>query len=293
LTIELLETKRMAVNEALHHIKASEMPVSAPLDFGLCPEILLGMPHLTPFGLSRTWLLKELGHRHWLMLAHNLGLNTADFRTPDGMEAYAAISALKIDVRLCEARSNSVLSIHGHLYPVSQARSESHFLLDIDGAPIGSVVLQSVFVARKTEKNRSIRRCLIRNAGVGGGVKPSLLSHDIDVLRRLDEYTLALEKDVSFQPCPFEEFNGAGLFYFAEFLAMVGRAFWHWEGPAAAARLDRPHAVLFTGNIEPGETLRISLHSSNGLHSSECCTVERTDGSIIASVLFDRAGVSR
>ena len=43
------------------------------------PHLLIGMPHLTPHGLSETWLMKELGHRHWLMLTRDLGMDNADF----------------------------------------------------------------------------------------------------------------------------------------------------------------------------------------------------------------------
>ncbi|MCM2474491.1 DNA gyrase [Rhizobium sp. CG5] len=258
----------------------------ALVEAALCPQILLGMPHLTPFGLSRTWLLKELGHRHWLLLAGRLGLDDADFRTPDGNEAYAAFSALKIDARLSRGRPNAVLTIRSNLYRVSDTRTESLHALQIDGHDIGTVVLQSVFVARTGQDNRSIRRSLVRHFRTEGPVAESLLTEDIAALRLCNEPDGLPEREMSFQPCPFEEFNGAGLLYFAEYVGLMGRAFCQWEGQAAAQRLDRPLAVLFSGNINQGEKLRIGLYSTCDQKQASRCVIQRPDGSVLVRALF-------
>ncbi len=292
MTVFSLQTVRAALPGMSDGSAASSLPLPSLLDRGLCPEILLGMPHLTPFGLSRTWLLKELAHRHWLMLGRDLGMDNADFRTPDGQEAYAAISALSCNVRFSQARANAVLSIAANLYPVSHARCESLFTLCVDGVPAGAVVLQSAFVARTSGTNRSVRRSMLRNANVSGSVRPSRLAGAAGLLRTLDTAALPCWNETLFQPCPLEEFNGAGLFYFAEFLAAAARAFWQWEGAEAAAlRFEKPHVVLFTGNIDQGETLRIRLCSALGTESADLCTVGRMDGSVIASVLFGHGEV--
>lgn len=258
----------------------------ALVEAALCPKILLGMPHLTPFGLSRTWLLKELGHRHWLLLACRLGLEDADFRTSDGGEAYAAFSALKINALLSKARANAVLSIRSHLYPVSEARMESVHGLEIDGREVGTVVLQSVFVARTGPGNRSIRRSVVRHFRAEGHVAESLLTEDIAALRLWNEPEGGPERDMHFQPCPLEEFNGAGLLYFAEYVGLMGRAFCQWEGPAAVKRLDRPVSMLFSGNIDEGETLRVGFYRSCDPRHGDLCAIHRSDGSVLVRALF-------
>src|ERR1700689_2562668 len=58
--------------------------------------IVLGMPHLCMTGLSETWLLKECGHRHWLLLAEAAGLAAPDFRDPDGAPIYAAFLSVSV-----------------------------------------------------------------------------------------------------------------------------------------------------------------------------------------------------
>ncbi|WP_083961466.1 Pnap_2097 family protein [Rhizobium hainanense] len=260
-----------------------------PMQIALYPHILLGMPHLTPFGLARTWLMKELGHRHWLMLAKRLGMATADFRSPEGNEAYAAISALKVNARLSAAKANDVLSIRSELYSVSHARMESVHHLAIADVEIGTVTLQSTFVARAGKDNRSITRSLVRHFRAEGPVLESSLALEVAQLRewgsRFDrEEDNAVLREFSFRPSPFEEFNGAGLFYFAEFIALVGRAFCNWEGNAAAAWLDQPLSLLFLGNIDPGEALWIGLHAGFSEVGVRCCTIKRSDGSIAARV---------
>lgn len=258
----------------------------ALVEAALCPQILLGMPHLTPFGLSRTWLLKELGHRHWLLLAGRLGLDDADFRTPDGGEAYAAFAALKIDARLSQGRPNAVLTIRSSLYRVSDTRTESVHALQVDGCEIGMVVLQSVFVARIGQDNRSIRRSMVRHFRAEGPAAQSLLTEDIAALRLWSGPEGPPERDMSFQPCPFEEFNGAGLLYFAEYVGLMGRAFCQWEGLAAVERLDRPLSVLFSGNINQGEKLRVGFYRSDDLKQASRCAIQRPDGSVLVRAFF-------
>lgn len=252
----------------------------------LCPELLLGMPHLTPFGLSRTWLLKELGHRHWILLAQRLGLCNADFRTPDGQEAYAAISALKVKARLSAARPNDILGLSSELYAVSDARMESVHRLSVNGEAIGRITLQSTFVARSGIENRSIRRSVVRHFQTETSQKPSQLTAEIQAHKDWSEPQDAPVHETVMRPCPFEEFNGAGLFYFAEFAALVTRALCVWEGSAATRRLDAPFSMLFRGNIEAGESVAVRLYAPADEGAYLKAILARSDGSVLATVMI-------
>ncbi|WP_137153932.1 Pnap_2097 family protein [Rhizobium sp. FKL33] len=249
----------------------------------LCPELLLGMPHLTPFGLSRTWLLKELGHRHWILLARRLGLANADFRTPDNQEAYAAISALKVDARLSAACPNDILGLSSDLYAVSDARMESLHRLSVNGEPIGSVLLQSTFVARAAAENRSIRRSIIRHFQPETNHRPSQFAEDIQAIKEWREPQGAPIHQMTTRPCPFEEFNGAGLFYFAEFAALVTGVLCMREGSAAVRRLGAPFSMLFRGNIDAGDEVSVRLHLDSASSEFLNGTITRSDGSPLAN----------
>ena len=64
--------------EDIFGCSAAKPKLSAPK---LPDRITLGMPHLSANGLSEGWLLKELGHRHWFLLAEAAGMAVPDFRT--------------------------------------------------------------------------------------------------------------------------------------------------------------------------------------------------------------------
>jgi probable biosynthetic protein (TIGR04099 family) len=186
------------------------------------------MPHLNGNGLSETWLMKELGHRHWLMLACHLELDNADFRTADGEEAYAAICATSLtDARFDMVQANDILTIHSRLSAVSRTRTSTRHELSIHGRSVGAVELISTFVHRTIkDNNHSIARVTLPEPQ-GQRFQPSLLAQNAADIRngRLATpfgFPVPANKALRtfrFDPSASQEFNGAGLFYFAEYQA--------------------------------------------------------------------------
>ncbi len=83
--------------------------------------IILGMPHLAIGGISETWLLKELGHRHWQMLAQAAGRSVPDFQDSDGRAVYAAFNAVSLrNLDLAAAQENDPLGIASELMRLSR-----------------------------------------------------------------------------------------------------------------------------------------------------------------------------
>ncbi|WP_454853739.1 Pnap_2097 family protein [Rhizobium binxianense] len=263
----------------------------ALMEQALFPHVLLGMPHLAPTGLSETWLMKELGHRHWLMLARHLGMENADFRTPDGAEAYAAICATSLDNAGFEAvRANDVLTIRSALSPVSRTQVSTRHLMSAAGAVIGEVELISAFVRRTEEgDNHSIARvplpgptpaeptgnALARTAAaLRGGTLAAHFGLAAQAAKPLRGFRV--------EPALSQEFNGAGLFYFAEFQALADRAFERWfpERRLAARRRE----VFFSGNIRPGEALQIELTDIAADGTAWACRLRRQDGKVIGRI---------
>ena len=70
--------------------------------------VVLGMPHLCLGGLSETWLLKECGHRHWLLLAHAARRAVPDFRYAGGDPVYAAFVAVTVQRRARSMRRTNM-----------------------------------------------------------------------------------------------------------------------------------------------------------------------------------------
>ncbi|MGZ2383693.1 putative biosynthetic protein (TIGR04099 family) [Rhizobium brockwellii] len=260
------------------------------MERALDPHILLGMPHLNGNGLSETWLMKELGHRHWLMLARHLGLDNADFRTADGEEAYAAICATSLtDACFDVVQANDILTIHSRLCAVSRTRTSTRHELSAHGRSVGAVELISTFVHRTIkDTNHSIARVTLPEPQ-GERFQPSRLAEkaaDIRNGRSATHFgfpvpaTKAL-RTFRFDPSASQEFNGAGLFYFAEYQALADRAFESWfprKGPVV--RKD----VFFLGNIEQNESVFFDLVDFSDEQKTVHGQLRRENGKVIAKI---------
>ncbi|API53328.1 DNA gyrase [Rhizobium leguminosarum] len=260
------------------------------MERALDPHILLGMPHLNGNGLSETWLMKELGHRHWLMLACHLGLDNADFRTANGEEAYAAICATSLtDARFDVVQANDILTIHSRLSAVSRTRTSTRHELSVHGRSVGAVELISTFVHRTIkDNNHSIARVTLPEPQ-GERFQPSRLAEKAADIRNGRSAThfgfpvLANKvlRAFQFDPSASQEFNGAGLFYFAEYQALADRALENWfprKGPVV--RKD----VFFLGNIERNESVFFDLLDFSDEQQAAHGQLRRENGKVIAKI---------
>ncbi len=116
----------------------------------IAESVLLGMPQLSLSGLSESWLLKDLGHRHWMLLARLAGRPVPDFRDVDGAPVYAAFCALSVkDADFARARrERPARPSSSDISRVSRTQSASRHRLSVAGKPVGEVELVSAFVRR-------------------------------------------------------------------------------------------------------------------------------------------------
>lgn len=260
------------------------------MERALDPHIFLGMPHLNGNGLSETWLMKELGHRHWLMLARHLGIDSADFRTADGEEAYAAICATSLtDARFNVVQANNILTIHSRLSAVSRTQTSTRHELSVHGRSVGTVELISTFVHRTIKgNNHSIARVTLHQPQAPRFEFSPLAQNAADIRNgRLGTHfgfpVLANKalRTFKFDPSTSQEFNGAGLFYFAEFQALADRALENWfprKGPVVQRE------VYFLGNIEKNESVFFDLIDCCDEKKSAYGQLRREDGNVIAKI---------
>lgn len=260
----------------------------ALMERALDPYILLGMPHLSPHGLSETWLMKEVGHRHWMMLAQEMGMDDADFRTPDGREAYAAICATSLtQTRLELARANDVVAIHSSMTSVSRTQRASVHQVFVGAELIAVVELLSTFVARTQEgDNRSLSRMVPPVALVPPSSPNALAAaaaafrrNQLDLCLGISPALLNVSETRSIRPSVHEDFNGAGLLYFANFQALVTRTIEALDRPARLNRRD----VFFHGNINPGDTIELKSRESKDRKRS-IVELYRAGGSLLGIV---------
>jgi probable biosynthetic protein (TIGR04099 family) len=282
------------MNVAILDFHPPEPSARELMERALEPYILIGMPHLTPYGLSETWLMKELGHRHWLLLARHMNMNNADFRTSTGDEAYAAICATSLQgAQLDRVKANDVLAIRSTFEPVSRTQISTRHRLSASGLTIGDIELISTFVHRTIAgDNHSIARIsLSPSPGQFGfnaleSTAAELRGEAMDVFLGMNVKAEAVIESFCFEPSRLQEFNGAGLFYFAEFQAAVTRAFGHWflHEHESQTRTVRRRDVFFSGNVQPGETLVVELMDTDATAAKSFCRIKRPDGKIIARI---------
>lgn len=284
------------MNIAVSYQQPAAPSTRSLMERALDPYILVGMPHLTPVGLSQTWLLKELGHRHWMMLALRLGMDDANFRTPDGREAYASICATsleQIDGGLHIVRPNDVLEIVSSFCFLPRHRHSSRHRLKIGGRQIGEVELVSTFVARETEAdNHSLARVetlalAAQHFGVSElSILASAMRKDAGARKGAGDESGCHIDQARFSPIPEQDFNGAGLLYFANFQRFIAEAI-------ARSSLDIERfgrmEIFFFGNIQAGEDIVVRLQNASDADVL-LADVIRSDRKIIATARIYRAG---
>ena len=257
-------------------IALASASVSATPASDMETAVVLGMPHLALAGLSEQWLLKELGHVHWLILAKAAGRAVPDFATARGEPVYAAFCALRIrGARFAAAVENGRLTIRSRIGRVSKTQVASLHRLALDGAPAGEVELVSTFVHRTGGGNHTIARFevsglpLAAAEGFGSDLARIAGEHRAGHPVALDDFApddfdaptagVGVSAPATFSPCPATDFNGAGFLYFASFVAFLDRAEWRADPVAARTASTVDRLVLFTGNLDPGEDLRVAF----------------------------------
>ncbi len=233
--------------------------------------VTLGMPQLSRNGLSENWLLKEAGHRHWLMLADTFGLPVPAFRDRDGATLYATFTGLRLSGgALDRVAEHDRLHFAGRIARVSRTQYRSVQTVTADGRPVATLELLSIFLRRAVAcDNRSVLRALphpcppmLADAGPDSSLarlcqgfrRKDWLEHR--GFRRADRQEIA---GVAIDPCPHGDFNGAGFLYFASFQSILDRAEWALFRNVSAHAVTIDRDLFYHGNINPGDRLTVRL----------------------------------
>ncbi len=256
---------------------------------------VLGMPHLCPSGLSENWLWKELGHRHWGLIAKAFGRAEAGFGPAGEPPVYAAFRRISLqNGDLGGVRENDALDVRSTVTHLSGTRVVSRHVAACRDRLVADVDMTSVFVRRQAEGvNRSIARVRIEGRGhtmhaIGAMlVQASGTEHVFSgVVAAPDERELGT---LVVEPCPHLDFNGAGLLYFSSFVAAVDRAEWHFLGKCSGLFTTRERRALFHANVELGDRLRVRMLASRD--EGSCChraLLSTVDGKLLAEIATRR-----
>lgn len=193
---------------------------------------LLGMPHLAVMGLSESWLLKEAGHVHWQLLEEAVGCRSRHWRDANGARLYASFIAYKFEGRLAAALSEGdLLECHSELGATSRNRFCSRHVLRCARVPFEATLsMVTSFVRRDGdgESNRGFVRTSFGNSeyvdGLFDQTVDDLLGHRRKLRREVDQLLHSAQTISRFAACPMEDFNNAGMIYFATFPRYLDRA---------------------------------------------------------------------
>ncbi|RWX08527.1 hypothetical protein EHI42_28310 [Rhizobium hidalgonense] len=124
----------------------------------------------------------------------------------------------------------------------------------------------SAFVARtKDDDNRSLTKMGLAQGQARPHLPNSLAAAaaafrrgQSNVVSRTSLAEFRVVKAMTIRPSLQEEFNGAGLLYFANFQALATRAIEDVQPPCKLMQRD----VFFHGNINPGELIELTVRAS-------------------------------
>lgn len=249
------------------------------------------MPQLDACGLSEAWLHKTCGDRHWQALAQLWDRAPQAWADGAGRRVYAAFCYLRLsEARLARPTEGQWLSVDSTTQMIGRAQAWSRHRLALGREAIGRLDLVSVFVGRTDGvSNRSVQRVdLCAAGGVAESAEGAPLRARAKALR-VEALAWAAPRGapvMEFTPCPRNDYNGAGLLYFASFAALVDRALWQWGRLSACDHVvDRECAFL--GNLDIGESLRVALGDERADGRTDVLTLQiaaATDGRVLARV---------
>jgi len=233
----------------------------------------LGMAQLCAFGLSEPWLLKDCGDRHWALIAEAAGQPGPGLHDAEGRAIYAAFAATRLELAppgcgtapAGAALLGAEIDIGARLCAVGPGRLGTEQVIRQDGRTLGRVTMISCLLGHdETRSNRRLLRRSLTLRQVPAPATPALA--DLDgraraTARRLRSAVPGADPVAVLRPVPALDFNAVGLLYFPTFAMLAERA-----RPATAPLARRD--VVYTGNLDPGETVALEDRDGGLLLSS-------------------------
>jgi probable biosynthetic protein (TIGR04099 family) len=276
--------------------------IEPPYD-GMARSLVLGMPQLCRSGLSETWLLKDIGHRHWTLLAYALGQSLPEFEDAQGAAVHAAFNAVAVrHGDLSAARANAVLHVASDLIRLSNTQFRSLHRLTTEGRLVAEVEVISTFVKRMVPGvNRSAATAiplglppLVRRSVPTGFVAAAsaLRAERWDTHFGFDRSEGRPQATLVIDPCPSQDFNGVGFLYCAMFQSFVDRAEWAFFRITDREPCTRRRDIIYRGNIEVGDRIVVSLMAVRRDERSVthwCRLTREAGGETLADIFTERS----
>lgn len=282
-------------------------------------RLRVGMPQLDAGGLSENWLLRYAGDLHWEAIGQKLLAASQEIRGEAEQRLYPTFVAVRAryDVPLAAVREDDTLEAAIEVVPCGRACAHGRFLAAVGGRRL-ELELLSTFAQREAhgalrmalpaarlaarwitvENDPPIAR-LARAARRGEPLLDDLSGPSLDT-------GLPPLGQVSYEPSPYSDYNGAGLLYFASYVTIADGAERRLVAALGLADAGAPdwalHAspvrrdVYYHGNLPLGQAVTAELlafERERGGVRTRVRLRRADDGARMADVITRRAFVER
>jgi probable biosynthetic protein (TIGR04098 family) len=277
-------------------------------------QVRLGMPHLDAGGLSENWLFRQAGALQWEAIGQRLGVRPDALRDAAGVRLYPTVVAVRAryDAPLAAFAEDDTLAFAVEVVPCGRACAQGRIVAAAGGRRLSLDVLTS-FAARGPHGLRTthLAPSLAQHWAFAGGAEPAIAAlaraarrgHAVD-----DPFSgpiLATQGpalgELTYQPSPWADYNGAGLLYFASYVTIADtaarqllRGRQHHDQDWALATSPVRRDVYYYDNLPLGAALTatLRLYDSDGTGVLTHVRLSRADdGRPMADVIARRAFV--
>jgi len=242
-------------------------------------RVRLGMPHLDAGGLSENWLFRQAGALQWEAIADRLGVRTDEIRDAAGTRLYPTVVAVRAryDAPLAAFGEDDALDFAVEVVPCGRACAQGRIVAASGDRRLSLEVLTS-FAARGPEglRTKHLAPPLADRWAVPPGPEPAIarLARAARRGQAVDDAfsgpILAAQGpaqgELTYQPSPWADYNGAGLLYFASYVTIADTAARQllrhrelpgpdWALATSAIRRD----VYYYDNLPLGSALQATL----------------------------------
>ena len=253
---------------------------------------LIGMPQLGLNGLNENWLMKEAGHRHWMAICGQAGVQSHEIIDGQGHRLYAAFVGIEWEGDpLGGVGENDRLDVRTELCRFSSKRFFSHNRFTASSGSAFTFQMVSIFVKKPVfDDNRTLA------SGQPDPLRAIEQTDTPEPARRLQDDWKSLKgepvesSDLSIvhHVCPTIEFNGARMLYFANFQLIVDQAEWNAlpNEDMQFASTER-RRMFFYGNVNFDDVLEVRFHDvdwGSDVRAHRADLVRKQDGARLAVI---------
>ena len=237
-------------------------------------------------------MLRECGNEHWNAIATALERPPESTFDRSGNRLYASIFGLTFRGPIRNFREGDEVEISlaaSHFVSASRFYS-SQIVKNKTGTGVLRIELLSVFVRRKRcGDNKSLFPSIPSQSpqlkrNVYDDVSSDFVAVDLHLRTTQEEFARADNGSKPFRyiysPSPIADFNAAGLFYFAEYPALVDRAEWLQYREVSLLRPEKiERQIAYFGSPNLGEDLCVELCRVQALSGEFCHVVTVSEAS--------------